>query len=89
MDFKVQWFIDDKESAEYTVTLLDSEKDEEKNWLEINLEEHLDCKPIAVKQGQKIIICVTYQGEDFIEVYNGDGGSESSYSKIEAQDLDF
>ena len=43
MDYKVQWFIDDVESEEHTVTLFDSEKDEDKNWLEIDLKKHLDC----------------------------------------------
>lgn len=83
MDYKVQWFIDDVESEEHTVTLFDSEKDEDKNWLEIDLKKHLDCQPISIKQGQKIVICVTFQGDDCIEVYNGRDGYESDYSKIQ------
>ena len=62
---------------------MDEDKNPDKKWQTIDLQEKCGIKPIKVSEGSKIHIMVKVANDDMRRCYYGTSGYRDQYSKIE------
>ena len=83
MKYQIKWYIGDEEYGEREFEIADSEKDPEKKWFEIYLND-LGEKPINVSEGQEINLCIRVTTTDYEirRCFYGYRGYERDYSVL-------
>lgn len=88
LDLKVAWAIGEEKSDEFTLTKRDDEKDSEKKWHTITLNE-LGVKPIKVLEGTQIHVMAKVTNDNCRRVFYGYEGYHNKLESIPDQDFDF
>ena len=88
MTFLFKWKIDGEESEVLTKEFKDAEKDPEKKWFTIDMQD-LGKKPIKVSKDVKIEIYCRVEKEEMAPCFDGMEGLQHQYSTIAGQEYDF